>query len=90
MSERAMTETLILERIIQVARTVAPGHERYRAYVVHWANAEFKQFVSDLEQVATRALAESNGAEAAEQAFLQVAHLEHDFWEMAWSGGGGR
>jgi formylaminopyrimidine deformylase / aminopyrimidine aminohydrolase len=69
---------------------VAPGHERYRAYVVHWANAEFKQFVSDLEQVAIRALAESNDAEAAEQAFLQVAHLEHDFWEMAWSGGGGR
>lgn len=69
---------------------MAPGHERYRAYVEHWANAEFEQFVADLEQVVTRALAERNVAEAAEQAFLKVAHLEHDFWDMAWSGGGGR
>ena len=41
----------------------------------------------DLEQVATAALESSQVDNAAEAAFLKVARLEHDFWQMAWSGG---
>ncbi len=66
---------------------VAPGHERYREYVEHWANAEFGQFVANLEQVAAHALSEHAADEVVERTFLQVAHLERAFWDMAWSGG---
>jgi thiaminase len=66
---------------------VAPGHEHYRDYVTHWANAEFEQFVADLETFAARALEESEVAEEqVERVFLKVAELERAFWDMAWSG----
>ncbi len=85
----ALTAIWAVERAyLEAWMGVAPGHEHYRTYVEHWANVEFEQFVSDLEQVAATTLAESNADEATEQAFLQVAQLERAFWDMAWSGGG--
>ncbi|SRR5579883_1301741 len=59
----------------------------YREYIEHWANADFEHFVSELGQMSDIALATGDHDQEVEDAFLSVAHLEHDFWQMAWSGG---
>ena len=53
----------------------------------HWTTPEFADYVSGLEQATDAALGEASGEEKehAEAAFLEVARLERDFWEMAWS-----
>ncbi|HEX3642735.1 MAG TPA: hypothetical protein VHV10_15730 [Ktedonobacteraceae bacterium] len=84
----AITAIWAIERAyLEAWRGAVPCLPRYREYVEHWANTEFERFVADLEQVATAALESSQVDNAAEVAFLKVARLEHDFWQMAWSGG---
>lgn len=65
-----------------------PGHPDYREYVEHWTTPEFAAYVSGLEAAAEAALEEASGEERerAEEAFLDVARLEKDFWEMAFVG----
>ena len=67
----------------------APGHPDYRPFVEHWTTREFAGYVSGLEQAADAALDEASDEEwqRAEAAFLEVARLERDFWEMAFPGG---
>jgi len=84
----AITAIWAIERAyLEAWKGTMPCHPRYQVYVEHWANAEFERFVADLEQVATAALESSQVDKAAEATFLKVAHLEHDFWQMAWLGG---
>jgi formylaminopyrimidine deformylase / aminopyrimidine aminohydrolase len=83
----AITAIWAIERAyLEAWRGTMPCQPRYQEYVEHWANAEFEQFVADLEQVATAALASSQVDSTAELTILKVAQLEHDFWQMAWAG----
>lgn len=84
----AITAIWAIERAyLEAWRGAVPCRPRYQEYAEHWANAEFERFVADLEQAATVALESSQVDKADEVAFLKVARLEHDFWQMAWSGG---
>jgi thiaminase/transcriptional activator TenA len=65
-------------------RGAAPGHADYREFVEHWTTPAFAAYVAALEQAADAALAEVESQAAAERAFLEIARLERDFWEMAW------
>lgn len=69
----------------------APGHPDYREFVEHWTTEEFAEYVAGLRKAADAALLNTGVDERkkAEAAFLEVARLERDLWEMAWSGGGG-
>lgn len=80
------------EVYLQAWRGAAPGHAGYREFVEHWTTPEFADYVGGLQEVADAALAEagSEERERARDAFGEVARLERDFWEMAWSGGGER
>jgi thiaminase len=76
---------------LEAWRDAAPGgYPEYREFVEHWTTPEFADYVSGLEQATDAALGEAPGEEKerAEAAFLEVARLERDFWEMAFSGGG--
>lgn len=66
-------------------RTASPGHPDYRAFIERWTTRQFGEYVVGLERVADAAAVpgEENDVEAA---FVEVATLEHAFWEMAWSG----
>ena len=68
--------------------SAAPGHPDYRQFVEHWTTPEFADYVTGLEGAADDALRSAGEQEQqrAETAFLEVARLERDFWEMAWSG----
>lgn len=66
-----------------------PGHmvPPYDEFANRWGNAGFTDYVMSLEQQANQML-QSTDAEIqqqAEAAFLQVAKLEKDFWQMAYS-----
>ncbi len=76
---------------LEAWRSAAPGHPDYREFVEHWTVPEFAAYVSALEETADAALKEASAEEQeeAERAFLDVARLERDFWEMAYSGGEG-
>jgi thiaminase len=83
-----ITALWALERAyLEAWRSAAPGHPDYREFVEHWTTPEFADYVAGLEKAAGSAL--ESGAErewdGAEAAFLEVARLEKDFWEMAWS-----
>ncbi len=87
-----ITALWALERAyLEAWRNASPGHPDYREFVEHWTTPEFADYVGGLEQAADAALqsASEQGRKQAEDAFLEVARLEHDFWEMAFSGGGG-
>ncbi len=87
----AITALWAIERAyLEAWRSAAPGHPDYRAFVEHWTTPEFAGYVSGLEGAADAALegATEDEREQAEAAFLAVAWLERDFWEMAFSGGG--
>ncbi len=84
----AMTAIWAVERAyLESWQSTLPGHPNYREYSEHWTSVEFESFVTELENAAADALEASHVDEEAESVFLQVAHLEHAFWEMAWSGG---
>lgn len=87
----AITALWALERAyLEAWRSAAPGHPDYGEFVEHWTTPEFASYVSALEDAAGAALEGASGdeRERAERAFLAVARLERDFWEMAFSGGG--
>ena len=88
----AMTALWAIELAYLEAWTSAkPGSPNYTEYVEHWTTPEFASYVSGLGEAADAALrgASEDERERAERAFLAVARLERDFWEMAFSGGGG-
>jgi thiaminase/transcriptional activator TenA len=66
-------------------RSAAPGHPDYRPFVEHWTTPEFADYVAGLEKSADAALESGSEGGRAGAAFLEVARLERDFWEMAWS-----
>ena len=86
-----ITALWAVERAYLEAWTSAlPGHPDYREYVEHWTTPEFGLYVSGLETAAEAALETASDRERdrAEEAFLDVARLEKDFWEMAFAGDG--
>ena len=84
----ALTVVWAVERAyLESWQSALPGHSRYREYIEHWANAEFERFVRELEDAVADALMTNDVDSEAEAAFLSVAQLEHDFWDMAWKGG---
>jgi thiaminase len=72
---------------LEAWRSAAPGPPEYREFVEHWTTREFADYVAELEEAAGSALKSCDEGERgrAEAAFLEVARLEKDFWEMAWS-----
>ena len=74
---------------LEAWRSAAPGHPDYQEFVEHWTVPEFAAYVDALKEAANTALKEASAEEQkeAERAFLGVARLEWDFWEMAYAGG---
>ncbi len=65
----------------------SPMPEPYTEFADRWGNAGFTDYVKVLEQQANSALSAASEAEQtkAEQVFLDVARLEKDFWQMAFT-----
>ena len=87
-----ITALWALERAyLEAWRGAAPGGADYREFVEHWTTQEFVDYVAGLEKAADSSLetADEKERERAEATFLEVCRLEHDFWEMAFSGGSG-
>ncbi len=65
-----------------------PMPEPYDEYAQRWGNQGFSQYVQQLRQQADEALQAAGPEEvqAARAAVTQVAQLEVDFWDMAYSG----
>jgi len=59
----------------------------YTEFAARWGNPGFTEYVNLLEQQADEVLntASGNVQQQAEAAFLQVARLEQDFWQMAFN-----
>lgn len=72
---------------LEAWRGAMPGHPDYREFVEHWTTPEFAGYVAGLEEAADAALDGISEDERVEAAFLDVARLERDFWQMAFSGG---
>lgn len=86
----AITALWAIERAyLESWQGAKPGHPDYREFVEHWTVPEFAAYVEALEGAADAALKEASAEEReeAERAFLEVARLERDFWEMAYAGG---
>jgi thiaminase len=62
--------------------SASPGAAPYRPFVEHWTVPDFATYVAALAAAADRALAAAD--EGAEEAFLETARLEGEFWQMAW------
>jgi len=87
-----LTALWALERTyLEAWRGVAPGAPDHRPFVEHWTTPEFAEYVAELERLTEAALGAADGEERrrAEEAFVSVARLERDFWEMAFPGGRG-
>lgn len=83
----AMTATWAIERAyLEAWQSALPAQPDYREYVERWANPGFASFVGELEQLTARVLEASDADKEVEAAFLQVAELERQFWDMALSG----
>ena len=81
-----ITALWALERAyLEAWRSAAPGHPDYWEFVEHWTAPEFADHVAGLEKAANSALDSGGEVERAEAAFFEVAQLERDFWEMAFS-----
>lgn len=63
--------------------------EPYNEFAQRWGNPGFTEYVKLLEQQADQVLqsASESVVREAEEAFLQVAQLEKDFWQMAFKAG---
>lgn len=83
----ALTALWALERAyLEAWGSAAPGHPDYRPFVEHWTTPEFAGYVAGLEAAADAALGTDGVPEGrVEEAFLEVASVEKDFWEMALS-----
>ena len=81
----------IEQAYLEAWQGAAPGHPDHREFVEHWTTQEFEEYVAGLRTAAGAALraADEGKQKQAEATFLEVARLERDFWEMAWSGGNG-
>lgn len=79
----------IEQAYLEAWQGAAPGHPDYREFVEHWTTEEFAGYVVGLREAADAALQAAGEGEQkqAEAAFLEVARLEKDFWDMAWTGG---
>lgn len=66
-----------------------PGHmvPPYDEFANRWGNAGFTEYVTLLEQQADQVLQpiDAEIQQQAEAAFLQIAKLEKDFWQMAYA-----
>lgn len=83
----AMTATWAIERAyLEAWLSAVPGQPLYREYIERWTNPAFADFVHELEETAARALASGEADTEAEAAFLKVAELERNFWDIAWTG----
>jgi thiaminase/transcriptional activator TenA len=72
-------------------RSARPGAPAYRAFVEHWSDEGFADFVARLEAAADRALAGAPAqVEAAADAVARTLGHEAAFWAMAWGEPGGR
>lgn len=67
--------------------SAAPGAVAYREFVEHWTTPGFAEYVAGLERAADLALSGSTAHECAEarRAFVAVARIERDFWDMVLS-----
>lgn len=83
----AITALWVMERAyLEAWRSAAPGHPEYRPFVEHWTTPEFAGYVAGLEEAADAALQADGVPEGrVEAAFLEIASVERDFWEMALS-----
>lgn len=65
----------------------APGTGEYREFVEHWTDPKFVEYIGALRISADNALsrADERQAHRAEDAFVSVARLERDFWDIAYS-----
>jgi thiaminase/transcriptional activator TenA len=65
-----------------------PGGNAYGEFVEHWTVPAFADYVASLERASDQALSGSTSEICAEagNAFVEVARIERQFWEMAWSG----
>lgn len=83
----SMTATWAIERAyLEAWQSALPAQPEYREYVERWINPGFASFVGELEKIAARALEPDDADKEVEAAFLEVADLERQFWDMAWSG----
>jgi thiaminase/transcriptional activator TenA len=85
-----ITALWALERAyLEAWRGAAPGGSGYEGFVEHWTTPEFADYVASLEKAAGSALKGIGEEERqrAEAAFVAVARLERDFWQMAFVGG---
>lgn len=82
-----ITALWAIERAYLEAWRSATPPLAYAEFVEHWTTPEFAEYVSGLERAADDTLnaADDRDLTAAEEAFLEVAGLEREFWEMAWS-----
>jgi thiaminase/transcriptional activator TenA len=67
----------------QPGKMVSP----YDEFAQRWGNADFTEYVKLLEKQADQALSNLDGEtqQQAESAFLKIADLEKDFWQMAYN-----
>lgn len=88
----AVTALWAMERAyLEAWGSAAPGHPDYEAFIEHWTTPEFASYVTGLEEAADAALgADGVPKERVEAAFLEVASVEKDFWQMALSLGAPR
>lgn len=85
----AITSLWALERAYMEAwQSTSPGAFQYQDFVTHWSVPEFAGYVAVLAEAADAALsaASDEGRRRAEDAFLETAQLERDFWQMAFEG----
>lgn len=68
----------------------APGDPTYREFVEHWTVPAFAEYVDGLGRAADEALASTESAALADEAFAEVLVMERAFWNMAWAGGAAR
>jgi thiaminase len=59
----------------------------YNEFAQRWGNPGFTEYVALLENQANQVLSEASESiqQQAESAFLQVAQLEAEFWQMAFN-----
>jgi thiaminase len=73
----AITTLWTLERTyLEAWQNVAPGAAGYREFVEHWTLPEFAAYVDGLARV-------TSATGVSEQAFVDTARLERDFWDLA-------
>ena len=68
---------------LEAWRSASPGHPAYGEFVEHWTVPAFAAYVEELAAAADAVLDDPQASRGLAEAFLSVASLERDFWEMA-------